>query len=158
MKYNEIIDQYQPLIKKTRVYLYKKYYRRRDKEEIDQIIDTATWLAVKKLNEVGKYNFSTYFKNSIRFLVSGRGMYALPKELPQQLKSDVELTKFSEIDDAEQINYVLGTLTDIQRQVIDLRFYQDKTLQESGSMLGLTGERVRQIESEALLKMKRELS
>ncbi|MBI2860728.1 MAG: sigma-70 family RNA polymerase sigma factor [Chloroflexi bacterium] len=58
----------------------------------------------------------------------------------------------------EQLMKILDSLSCRERQVIELRFGlgqdSDKTLEEVGQKLGLTRERIRQIEREALSKMR----
>lgn len=49
----------------------------------------------------------------------------------------------------------LENLTDKQRLVVRMRFWEDKTLQQIGDVLGLSRERVRQIEADSLLKLRR---
>jgi RNA polymerase primary sigma factor len=58
----------------------------------------------------------------------------------------------------EQIQDILGTLTARERRVIEIRFglldKVDRTLAEVGKELGLTKERIRQIERQALAKLR----
>ena len=58
----------------------------------------------------------------------------------------------------EQIRAALGVLSERERSVLDLRFGltngQDNTLEEVGSLLGVTRERIRQIEAKALRKLR----
>lgn len=49
----------------------------------------------------------------------------------------------------------LENLTDKQRLVVRMRFWEDKTLKEIGDVLGLSRERVRQIEADSLQKLRR---
>jgi RNA polymerase primary sigma factor len=58
----------------------------------------------------------------------------------------------------EQISDILESLTARERRVIEVRFGLvddiDKTLEEVGKELGLTKERIRQIEKQALAKLR----
>ncbi len=58
----------------------------------------------------------------------------------------------------EQIRSALGVLTERERQVLEMRFGlidgQDNTLEEVGRFFGVTRERIRQIESKALRKLR----
>ena len=58
----------------------------------------------------------------------------------------------------EQIRAALGVLSERERDVMDLRFGlttgQDHTLEEVGKLLGVTRERIRQIEAKALRKLR----
>ena len=57
-----------------------------------------------------------------------------------------------------QVGGALATLTEREAQAIQLRFGLDngisKTLKEAGQDMGLTGERVRQLEAAALIKLR----
>lgn len=58
----------------------------------------------------------------------------------------------------EQLKEVLGTLTDREEKILDLRFGlndgRERTLEEVGNWLNITRERVRQIEASALRKLR----
>ena len=60
----------------------------------------------------------------------------------------------------EEVKELLGRLTDREQQVIRLRYglgeERPQTLEEIGSMLGVTRERVRQIEARAMEKLRRQ--
>jgi DNA-directed RNA polymerase sigma subunit (sigma70/sigma32) len=45
-------------------------------------------------------------------------------------------------------------LNNTQKKVIDMRFYQEMTLEETGKVLGLSRERIRQIECKSLRMMR----
>jgi RNA polymerase primary sigma factor len=68
---------------------------------------------------------------------------------------------YEEVLDAiagEQLRSLLGRLTDREREVVNARFGFDRPpekLAEVGERLGLSGERVRQIEQRALVKLRR---
>ena len=59
---------------------------------------------------------------------------------------------------AEAVRNVLGDLSERERQVVCLRFGLDdgqvRTLEEVGKAFGVTRERVRQIESKSLAKLR----
>ena len=58
----------------------------------------------------------------------------------------------------EQIRSALGVLSEREREVLEMRFGlqdgQDHTLEEVGKHLGVTRERIRQIEAKALRKLR----
>lgn len=64
---------------------------------------------------------------------------------------------FGPIDDREEISVAIRSLNARQRRVIEMRFYEDKTLDEVGAELGVVRERARQIEARALARMRRRL-
>lgn len=58
-------------------------------------------------------------------------------------------------DYSESISFVLDTLTERERRVLEMRFKERLTLSETASVMGLTSrERPRQIEMKALRKMR----
>ncbi len=70
----------------------------------------------------------------------------------------VPVDAVSQIMQKEALNDVLGTLTHRERKVIELRFglkgEHPRTLEEVGQKFGVTRERIRQIESKTLTKLK----
>ncbi|GAI43470.1 unnamed protein product, partial [marine sediment metagenome] len=72
------------------------------------------------------------------------------EETPIDIASNVVLR--------EQLNNVLNTLTEREREVLKLRFGLEdgypRTLEEVGHIFDVTRERIRQIESKALRKLK----
>ena len=80
--------------------------------------------------------------------------------------SDTELMDFVKADQnvEEEIIHSVGeellseamrlVLTDKEKWVLEKRFYEEKTLEECGHILGVTRERVRQIEHKAIRKMR----
>lgn len=72
-------------------------------------------------------------------------------------------TLYIEYKDTEKesdlLKKALKVLNDKQAKVIEMRYYTEekKTHKEIGKILGISSERVRQIENEALLKLKKEL-
>ena len=54
----------------------------------------------------------------------------------------------------ENIGYVLETLRENEQEVLKLRFFDGFTLESTGKKLGLTRERIRQIEAKAIRKIR----
>jgi RNA polymerase primary sigma factor len=98
--------------------------------------------------------------------------YPVSLEDPVRQEEDREMVEFIEDEDApdplatashhllqEQLEKVLDTLTSREARILCLRYGLQKghahTLQEVGEKFGLTRERIRQIEKEALRKLRR---
>lgn len=77
-------------------------------------------------------------------------------ELGELIGSDVNVEKEVEKTFRAEIlnNAMEMVLTDKERWVMEHRFYQQMTLEECGNLMGVTRERVRQIESKAIRKMR----
>lgn len=57
-------------------------------------------------------------------------------------------------DMARQVRGVLENLTDRQRRVVEMRFFEGQSLEDCGKELGVTRERIRLIETNALRKLR----
>lgn len=67
------------------------------------------------------------------------------------------LPDFSEIEQQSVkrlVDSALSTLSDYEQKVIRMRFYDEMTLDECGKQFGVTRERIREIESRALRKLR----
>ncbi len=84
----------------------------------------------------------------------------LAEEIRQKLEREPEL-KLKWMEWAKAVRESLSYLTDRERKVLELRFgLKDKrphTPEEVGQMLGVTPERIRQIEAKALRKLRHPL-
>ena len=84
--------------------------------------------------------------------------YILPYvELSDELEAEDDITNMLQGTIKELVDEILGVLNDKERYVIKMRYgledYQERTLEEVGSVLGVTRERVRQIEAKAFRKI-----
>jgi RNA polymerase primary sigma factor len=83
-------------------------------------------------------------------------------EMLQDSRAKTPDTEMVETDDLKQVMHLLDKMDKREATVLRMRFGLDdeepKTLKEIGECLGLTRERVRQIESEALAKLSDDLS
>ena len=77
----------------------------------------------------------------------------IENETPEKITEKNMDTEYYE----KKIFTALDSLNDKQKQVIKLRYYEDikKTHKEISKLLGISSERVRQIEEEALIKIKK---
>jgi RNA polymerase sigma factor (sigma-70 family) len=81
---------------------------------------------------------------------------ALSDDTLAYLSTDDPEPDFDQPQLAEQVSQLLGCLTDRERVVMNGRIVDEKTLLEISLGLGITKERVRQIEKAALDKLRRE--
>ena len=63
-------------------------------------------------------------------------------------------TGISNDDSMELLQESLDLLDPREREIIAMRFFENKTLDEVSHMIGRTRERVRQIQNQALLKLR----
>ena len=78
--------------------------------------------------------------------------FTIDMEGVKQIMSDNSAEKM--IAHTQVLQQLDTRLNDTQKKVIDMRFYQKMTLEETGKVLGLSRERVRQIECRSLRMMK----
>lgn len=95
--------------------------------------------------------------NSIDINIGNQGDKTLSDTIPDQHVSD-PVTLLQDRDLSDNIDQWLSELTEKQREVLCRRFglrgYETSTLEEVGREIGLTRERVRQIQVEALKRLK----
>ena len=145
----------EPLVKGARIFHHKL-------NELKQ--KTNKEYSVKELSEIFKIDAS---------LVLMYLTFSFPRSLNEVIndKEDSEVgyfiideynlnpEEYALIDDTKKtVNEILDMLTDREKQIIKLRYgligdYQH-TLVEVGQIMGITGERVRQIEKESIEKLK----
>ena len=80
-------------------------------------------------------------------------------EIKQLMSADVHYLPSPEeeavrLEDKENIELALALLTPREKKVIKMRFYNEMTYEEVGKEFDVTRERIRQIESKALRKMR----
>lgn len=85
--------------------------------------------------------------------------YILPfVELPEALEAEDNISNMLQGTIKELVDEILGVLTDKESYVIKMRYgledHQARTLEEVGSIMGVTRERVRQLEAKAFRKIK----
>lgn len=73
-----------------------------------------------------------------------------PSNLMREVCPDIEAQKNRPADFTETLAYLLAGMSDKQQEVIKARFADGKTLRQEGERLGVSRERVRQIEQKAL--------
>jgi RNA polymerase sigma factor (sigma-70 family) len=92
----------------------------------------------------------------IEEFVTSRPSHDPPQEAARRLRRappDTSAALFGADVDPELVANALASLPLRERLVFTLRFYDQQTLAAIGSLLGLTRERVRQLESVAIRKM-----
>ena len=75
------------------------------------------------------------------------------ESLPNWMDLDEDRTQH-QIDICRLITVALETISPREAKVLQLRYFQECTLDEVGGIFELTRERIRQIEKKALLKMR----
>lgn len=85
--------------------------------------------------------------------------YILPYvEIPDDIETEDEIENMLQDTMKDWVVDLLGMLTDRERLVLKLRYgigdNQERTLEEVGILLNVTRERIRQIESKAMRKLK----
>ncbi|MEI8195824.1 MAG: sigma-70 family RNA polymerase sigma factor [Phycisphaerae bacterium] len=130
--------------------------------------------AVEKFDAARGFKFSTYACRAILkafsriALKTSRYRNAFPAEFdPAMEKSNYQETRRADIeqDAVEELQRIIGEnralLSDVERTVIEARFAinrgqdsQAMTLEEVGQVIGVTKERVRQIQNKALEKLR----
>ena len=78
--------------------------------------------------------------------------FTIDMEGVKQIMSDKSPEKM--IAHSQVLQQLDTRLNDTQKKVIDMRFYQKMSLEETGKVLGLSRERVRQIECKSLRRMR----
>lgn len=132
----------------------------------------AVLRCVEKFNVARGFKFSTYACRAILacFYRMGTKAQTLRKHIPAQFDPEMEQTDFGErrhqqqrADAIEAVREVLfqnsAELSEIERTVIQERFpvlrnHKARTLSEVGRIVGLSNERVRQIENVTLEKLR----
>lgn len=133
--------------------------------------------AIDKFNISRGFKFSTY---ACRAILKAFGRLGKKDSrhrglFPVEFEPDLERSDYSDTRAREEetacaqqvrriVDHNMSELSDIEQQIIDLRFnmsgrHEDQklTLAQVGSMIGLTKERVRQIQNKALIKIRQTL-
>lgn len=125
------------------------------REATEQEMAEAMSLPLEKIKEIREYARDTV---SIDTPIGDEG----DSTLGDFISDNESLTpeeKFAQTALREQLNKIIATLKPKEQEVILLRYGlkdgQPKTLEEIGDIFGVTRERIRQIESKALAKLRR---
>lgn len=95
----------------------------------------------------------SYYKKLWRLVASGE--FEQPTEEIKELAYEVDFEQIVlQAIYEKTVKELLGHLTAREQAVILMRYYDDMTLKAVGKELGITGDRVRQIEAKAFRKMK----
>lgn len=183
LRWNDIAERMREQIANTNLALVLAMAKRTRLSEVDfaEMVsegNMALLRAVDKFDAERGFKFSTYACRAILKAFSRQGMkqtkhrQRFPAEFdPKLQKSDFLETRRKErvLDDAAEVRRIVlenqAELSEIERTVIEHRFgierplQNDKplTLEQIGKMIGVTKERVRQIQNKALAKIREEL-
>lgn len=132
-----------------------------DPEDMAQLGIMGLMKAARRYDPEGHpgHRFSSYaayaIRNSVRDAYGRRGLRPLPDYVPPQDPGPGPLAEAELVDDLACMRLAVGRLCIRSRRVIEGRYFRGETLEEIGLELGLTRERVRQIEQEALAEMRK---
>ena len=183
LRWNEVSERMREQIADTNLALVLAMAKRTRLSEVDfaEMVsegNMALLRAVDKFDAERGFKFSTYACRAILKAFSRQGMkqtkhrQRYPAEYdPNLQKSDyLEVKRAQRIrDDAAELRHIVienkADLSEIERSVIEHRFgierplANDKplTLEQIGKMIGVTKERVRQIQNKALAKLRDEI-
>jgi len=183
LKWNEVAERLREQIANTNLALVLAMAKRTRMSEVDfaEMVsegNMALLRAVDKFDAERGFKFSTYACRAILKAFSRQGMkqtkhrQRFPAEYdPNLQRSDYLETKRAERvrDEAAELRRIVventADLSEIERQVIEHRFgiqtplKNDKplTLEQIGKMIGVTKERVRQIQNKALAKLREQM-
>ncbi len=112
-------------------------------------------LEEKRQKKFERYNVIPTNPNSLDYLVEGDENYSrFLRGYQSSFGRDSSEESYFEKERIETIEEVLMTLSLREREVIKMRFYEDKPLEEIGEYFNVTRERIRQIEARALRKLR----
>lgn len=183
LRWNEVAERMREQIANTNLALVLAMAKRTRLSEVDfaEMVsegNMALLRAVDKFDAERGFKFSTYGCRAILKAFSRQGMkqtkhrQRFPAEYdPKLQKSDYLETRRADRvrDDADEVRRIVvenrADLSEIERTVIEHRFgierplENDKplTLEQIGKLIGVTKERVRQIQNKALTKIREEL-
>lgn len=118
-----------------------------DERKIESFVRSRRIVSLERLQDLAVLNNDEADPPEIDFVGSDIDERPVEEKVLEQLKKEAVQNVMDE-----------GRLTKREKEILELRYgfngYQPHTLQEIGSNMGVTRERVRQIEKEALAKMK----
>lgn len=132
----------------------KKYKRYIERDELKQIKRIALWRAIRDYKKDKKCTFKTYLYYRARWIC---GNYLSKRYKIENLNVSLENLNLVKdkacdfkfyYDDIELLNSLLIKLDDSERNLIKMRFFERKTLQQLSDINGLTkqGNRIRIIQ------------
>lgn len=149
-------------------------------EDLRQESYNALLFAVKQYDREKPYKFTTYLnyavKNTIRGLLSNKsdtlnqsGAMSLEQPISEDKDGGVlllgdtiedetavqEYERIDRLDEFKPLHEAVDGLPDTERNVIQMRFFEGLTLKKAAERLGLSYQRVKQIESNALMLLRR---
>ncbi len=132
------------LINKTRDILEQKYSRSVSLEEIAEFLE----IPVQKVNDA---IMSNEYVKSLEYTLNEEG-----RELNLYDTYGYEEKEYNE--DIMDLRNEINKLDEFDRKIIDLRYYQDKTQQETSKYLGMSQVQVSRKENKILIKLRDKLA
>lgn len=107
-----------------------------------------------KLQTVFGYDLSEIFPREVCTLQTSNLTNYQLTNIAQGYEGDYYTDVETKVDRCERAAIVMGgihkCLTEREKKVLELRFYRNKTLQEIGDIIGLSRDRIRQLEARSL--------
>lgn len=157
--FEDVLAKHQHLLTKlTHKLLAKPHYRACEVSDIKAIVQYAAWQAwlaqrgKVDANGQTKYTFGTYITFHIQkaaFLYNDVGIDFRNKNRWEYLAGSIEPHDI-DTDIKDFLDYHLKQLPIRKRKILENLYFNDMTLQQCGEQFGVSRERIRQIESEAL--------
>lgn len=170
---NALIEHHWGIIHLVAIRFHKKF-NTGGKYEIDEIVSEACVVAIRCINsfdyrrgfQFSTYFYNAFFRNTIRELLfdglnKGRKRRQKIVTIGESEKS-IEDDTFREPETIEHetgrtVDELFSVLDEQQRSVLSQRFLEGKTLKEIGDAAGLSKERIRQVETQALKAIRKSL-
>ena len=159
--YEEVLKDYTPLLYS----LWKKYcyrYKQLDQNEVDQLLKLTlwkAWLAQQKdiASNEKTYALGTYLTYQIQNTL--KEFTKKPKEqiVDQDSFKNYVLGEIEQVEYKEDINAVLQTLDPTEQQLINMLYYEDRTMDYCANKLNKSIARLNRIHKIALSKLKWQL-
>ncbi len=147
----------------TPVYRYV-FIRMRNKEDTEDVVQETFLKAYQALSryEHEKESMLPYLFTIARNLLINHGKKKrpdgyLPEEIDRHAATDVTSKVATDRELSEELDSAMEVLTEMEREVIELRFFGEQTYVEMAEILGKREDAIRQHVARAIKKMKKKM-